>query len=65
MPVETFFKESEDARVIEKRDSLILYRVMIWVQDGLITIPTTLIIRSCTVGFANLECFSGLAESRR
>jgi hypothetical protein len=28
---------------------------MIWVQDGLITIPTTLIIRSHNVSFANLE----------
>jgi hypothetical protein len=28
---------------------------MIWVQDGLITIPTTPIIRSHNVGFANLE----------
>jgi hypothetical protein len=27
---------------------------MIWVQDGLITIPTSLIIRSHNVGFANL-----------
>jgi hypothetical protein len=32
-----------------------MYKVMIWVQDGLITIPTTLIIRSHNVGFANLE----------
>jgi hypothetical protein len=32
-----------------------MYEVMIWVQDGLITIPTTLIIRSHNVGFANLE----------
>jgi hypothetical protein len=32
-----------------------MYGVMIWVQDGLITIPTTLIIRSQNVGFANLE----------
>jgi hypothetical protein len=29
--------------------------VMIWVQDGLITIPTTLIIRSHNVGFTHLE----------
>ena len=28
---------------------------MIWVQDGLITIPTTLIICSRIIGFANLE----------
>jgi hypothetical protein len=28
---------------------------MIWVQDGLITIPTTLIILFRNVGFANLE----------
>ena len=27
-----------------------MYRVMIWVQYGLITIPTTLIIRSCMSG---------------
>jgi hypothetical protein len=32
-----------------------MYGVMIWVQDGFITIPTTLIIRSHNVGFANLE----------
>jgi hypothetical protein len=32
-----------------------MYEVMIWVQDGLITIPTTLIICSHIVGFANLE----------
>jgi hypothetical protein len=29
--------------------------VMIWVQEGLITIPTTLIIRSHKVGFTHLE----------
>jgi hypothetical protein len=29
--------------------------VIIWVQDGLITIPTILIVRSHNVGFANLE----------
>jgi hypothetical protein len=28
---------------------------MIWVQDGLITTPTTLIIRSRNVGFTYLE----------
>jgi hypothetical protein len=27
-----------------------MYEVMIWVQDGLITTPTTLIIRSHNVG---------------
>jgi hypothetical protein len=32
-----------------------MYEVMIWVQDGLITIPTTLIIRSHDVGFTYLE----------
>jgi hypothetical protein len=32
-----------------------MYEVMIWVQDGLITIPTTLIIRFHNVGFTNLE----------
>jgi hypothetical protein len=32
-----------------------MYGVMIWVQDGLITILTTLIIRSHNLGFANLE----------
>jgi hypothetical protein len=32
-----------------------MYEVMIWVQDGLITIPTTLIILSHNVVFANLE----------
>jgi hypothetical protein len=32
-----------------------MYGVMIWVQDGLITIPDTLIIRSNNVGFTNLE----------
>ena len=28
---------------------------MIWVQDGLITIPTTLVIRFRNVDFENLE----------
>jgi hypothetical protein len=32
-----------------------MYEVIIWVQDGLITIPTTLIIRSYNIGFTNLE----------
>jgi hypothetical protein len=32
-----------------------MYEVMIWVQDGLITIPTTLIICSHNVGFTHLE----------
>jgi hypothetical protein len=32
-----------------------MYEVMIQVQDGLITIPTTLIIRSHNVGFTHLE----------
>jgi hypothetical protein len=32
-----------------------MYGVMIWVQNGLITILTTHIIRSHNVGFANLE----------
>jgi hypothetical protein len=32
-----------------------MYEVMIWVQDGLITIPTTLIICSRNIGFVNLE----------
>jgi hypothetical protein len=32
-----------------------MYAVMIWMQDGLITIPTTIIIHSHNVGFANLE----------
>jgi hypothetical protein len=32
-----------------------MYEVIIWVQDGLITIPTTLIIRSHNDGFTNLE----------
>jgi hypothetical protein len=32
-----------------------MYGVMLWVQDGLITIPTTLIIRSHNVGIVNLE----------
>jgi hypothetical protein len=32
-----------------------MYGVMIWVHDGLITIPTTLIICSHNIGFANLE----------
>ena len=31
---------------------------MIWVQDGLITIPTTLIIRFRDVDFANLERYT-------
>jgi hypothetical protein len=32
-----------------------MYEVIIWVQDGLITIPTTLIIRSHNVGSTHLE----------
>jgi hypothetical protein len=32
-----------------------MYEVMIWVQDGLTTIPTTLIILSHNIGFVNLE----------
>jgi hypothetical protein len=32
-----------------------MYGVMIWVQNGLIIILTTLIIHSHTVGFENLE----------
>jgi hypothetical protein len=32
-----------------------MYGVIIRVQDGLITIPTTLIIHIHNVGFANLE----------
>jgi hypothetical protein len=32
--------------------------VMIGVQDGLITIPTTLIIRSHDVGFTHLERYT-------
>jgi hypothetical protein len=32
-----------------------MYEVMIWVQDGLITIPTTLIIPSHNVGFTHQE----------
>jgi hypothetical protein len=32
-----------------------MYEVMIRVQDGLITIPTTPIIRSHNVGFTHLE----------
>jgi hypothetical protein len=32
-----------------------MYEEMIWVQNGLITIPTTLIILSHNVGFTNLE----------
>ena len=46
---------SEVDQVLECEIQLTMYRVMIWVQDGLITIPTTLIIRSRIVGFANLE----------
>jgi hypothetical protein len=32
-----------------------MYEVMIWVQDGLITTPTTHIIRSRNDGFTYLE----------
>jgi hypothetical protein len=32
-----------------------MYEVMIWVQDGLITIPTTLIIHFLNVGVTHLE----------
>lgn len=51
-----FCQTSEVDQVLECEIQLTMYRVMIWVQDGLITIPTTLIIRSYNVGFVNLEC---------
>ena len=62
MPMETFYKASEDVRVIGYVIHLSSCRVMIWVQDGLITIPTTLIIRSCNVGSMNLECLFNLSR---
>jgi hypothetical protein len=48
-------KTSEVDQELEIRGLQTMYEVMIWVQDGLITIPTTLIILSHNVGFANLE----------
>ena len=46
---------SEVDQVLECEIQITMYRVMIWVQDGLITIPTTRIIRSRIVSFVNLE----------
>jgi hypothetical protein len=37
---------SEDDQELKYEVCKTMYEVMIWVQDGLITIPTTLIIRS-------------------
>jgi hypothetical protein len=48
-------KASEVDQELEIRGLQTMYEVMIWVQDGLITIPTTLVIRSHNVGFTNLE----------
>jgi hypothetical protein len=50
-----FVRASEDDQELEIRGLQTMYEVMIWVQDGLITIPTTLIVFSHNVGFANLE----------
>jgi hypothetical protein len=52
---ENFVKASEVDQEFEYEVLQTMYDVMIWVQDGLITIPTTLIICSHNVGFANLE----------
>jgi hypothetical protein len=47
-------KSSEVDQELEHEVCKTMYEVMIWVQDGLITTPTTLIIRS-HVGFTYLE----------
>jgi hypothetical protein len=52
---ENFVKDSEVDLELEYEVLQTMYEVIIWVQDGLITIPTTLIIRSHNVGFENLE----------
>jgi hypothetical protein len=52
---EGFVKASEVDLELEYEVLQTMYEVIIWVQDGLITIPTTLIIRSHNVGFENLE----------
>jgi hypothetical protein len=46
---------SEDDQELEYEVCKTMYEVMIWVHDGLITIPTTHIICSHDVGFACLE----------
>jgi hypothetical protein len=48
-------KTSEVDQELKMRGLQAMYEVMIWVQDGLITIPTTLIIRYHDVGFTHLE----------
>jgi hypothetical protein len=52
---ENFVKASEVDQDVRIRGLQTMYEVMIWVQDGLITIPITLIIRSHNVGFTHLE----------
>jgi hypothetical protein len=47
---EDFGKASEVDQELEYEVCKTMYEVMIWVQDGLITTPTTLIIRSRNVG---------------
>jgi hypothetical protein len=48
-------KSSEVDQELEYEVCKTMYEVMIWVQDGLITTPTTLIIRSRNIGFTYLE----------
>jgi hypothetical protein len=48
-------KSSKADQELEYEVCKTMYEVMIWVQDGLITTPTTLIIRSHNVGFTYLE----------
>jgi hypothetical protein len=50
-----FVKAREVDQELEYEVLQTMYEVMIWVQGGLITIPTTHIIRFYNVGFANLE----------
>jgi hypothetical protein len=52
---EILVKASEVDLELEYKVLQTMYEVIIWVQDGLITIPTTLIMRSHNVGFENLE----------
>jgi hypothetical protein len=51
----TCLKSSKVDQELEHEVCKTMYEVMIWVQDGLITTPTTLIIRSRNVGFTYLE----------
>jgi hypothetical protein len=48
-------QSSEVDQELEYEVCKTIYEVMIWVQDGLITTPTNLIIRSRNIGFTYLE----------